>query len=446
MPLVGHTFEFGRDRDALFRRGYREHGDAFTIHLMGKPIAVISGAANNKLFFGETDKALSMNEGYQNLQAAFGEVLFIAGPDAYQNQRPIIQSLFRHEKMAGYVNAMRAETQRWLDSLDDQDEVNISRDLMTLAQSIAGHAFIGEHFREEIGEGFWADYDAIAASIDFLLPPSLPLPRNLRRERAKGRMRELFSQMIARRRANPDQYDDMVAHVMNTPQKDGSFMGNDEIARLFIALLFAGHETTAGQATWTIIELLRNPDYLARVQAEIAEHVTPGMDARGLSRLSYTYAAIDETTRLHPSADVLLRVAKSPLVFGEYTVPEGWAIMVNAANSHGEAGGYSAPERWDPLRQSDGREEGSPFDIMGFGGGVHKCTGMNFAKNEMAVIIMTLFSQFEVELLTQDVHVVMGKGANRVSDTFIKVRRKSAEVSNIALATDAGSAVGAVGD
>ncbi|MEM8536153.1 MAG: hypothetical protein AAGF95_35335, partial [Chloroflexota bacterium] len=43
---------------------------------------------------------------------------------------------------------------------------------------------------------------------------------------------------------------------------------------------------------------------------------------------------------------------------------------------------------------------------------------MNFAKNEMAVIVARLFQQFDVELLTPTPHVVMGKGASHPSRSF----------------------------
>mgnify|MGYP002654043556 CR=1 FL=1 len=43
------------------------------------------------------------------------------------------------------------------------------------------------------------------------------------------------------------------------------------ITGMFISMMFAGHHTTQGTAAWTLIELLRNPDYMARVYAELDE-------------------------------------------------------------------------------------------------------------------------------------------------------------------------------
>ena len=41
--------------------------------------------------------------------------------------------------------------------------------------------------------------------------------------------------------------------------------------------------------------------------------------------------AIDETTRLRPSADLQLRTVEETIHFGEYEVPAGWQVIVNAA-------------------------------------------------------------------------------------------------------------------
>ncbi|NED60652.1 cytochrome P450, partial [Streptomyces sp. SID10244] len=37
------------------------------------------------------------------------------------------------------------------------------------------------------------------------------------------------------------------------------------ITGMFISMMFAGHHTTSGTAAWTLIELLRNPEYMSRV-------------------------------------------------------------------------------------------------------------------------------------------------------------------------------------
>ena len=260
-PLAGHALEFSNNPDQLIRRGIQEHGDIFRLKLLNKNAVVLNGAKLHKFFYLETDKALNINDVYGMLEAAFGQVLFIASNESYENQRPLLQFVFSREKMASYVVAMQAETQRWLDSLGDSGEVNMTREMQVLAQNVAGHAFLGTNFRDELNQEFWQAYETLGRSLDPVLPPHWPLPKFKARDKAKKYIREIFQPIIAKRRANPEAYDDLVVQMLSTPQKDGSMMDDELITSLFMGLIFAGHETTAGQAAWLIYELCQNDQY-----------------------------------------------------------------------------------------------------------------------------------------------------------------------------------------
>lgn len=427
VPLLGHALEFRSEPAGLDRRGHAEHGNIFAIKLASKNVAVVTGAEYNKLFYTETDKSLNISDVYSFLKASFGEVLFIAPHDVYMNQRPILQAIFSREKMAQYVVAMQSEVQKWLDSLGEAGEVDISAAMLMLTQRVAGHAFIGPKYETELHDSFWSDYEAISRSLDMLLPSRLPLPKFIRRDRAKARIRRAMLELIQRRRQNPEQYDDLITHLFQHPLKDGTYMNDDDIITLFMGLLFAGHETTAGQAAWTVIQLLQHPDYLKLVQDEIDQHLPPGteIDGRVLRALTHTYWAVEETSRLKPSAPLQIRLVEQPLEVGGYTIPAGWLMKVSAATSHHQPDQFADSYAYDPLRFSPERNEGkNSYNIVSFGGGLHKCTGMNFAKNEMAVITGLLLQQFDLELVTKDTRVITGMGANRPSPTIIRYRRK----------------------
>ena len=427
LPLVGHALEMIQDRNGLFKRGFEEHGDLFAMKLGPQPALVITGAEYNRIFYTQTNKSLNMQDGYTFLKEAVGEVLFVATQDTYYNQRPALQEVFRRDRMVAYIKAMNIEVQRWLDSLGQSGETDLTLDMLNLTQAVAGHAFIGANFRDELGDDFWKAYEAIGASLDPVLPPNLPLPKFWRRDKAKKKIHNILAGVIQKRRDNPEKYDDLITTLLSTPMKDDTIMSDEEIVTMFMGLIFAGHETTAGQAAWELAFLLQHPDYLEGVQQEIKENLAYGqeIDATVLSQLKQIYYAIDETTRLRPSADTQIRTVKEPITFGEYEIPAGWRIMVSGTTSHFLPDVYENPQQFDPLRYSPERKEGkSPFAIIGFGGGIHKCTGMNFAKNEMAIISALFFQQFNAELLSKDIQVVMGAGANHPSEVRIRYQRK----------------------
>ncbi len=427
LPIIGHIAEMLRDRERLFKRGHAEHGDLFAMKLGPQPVLVITGAEYNRTFYLETDKSLNMQDGYSFLKEAIGEVLFTASQDDYYNQRPALQEVFKRERMVSYLKAMNIEVQRWLDSLGHSGEIDITESMLHLTQYVAGRALIGPDFEQELGAEFWDLYKDISASLDPVLPPNLPLPKFWRRDKAKKKIMTILKGLIQKRRDHPERYDDLITTLLTTPLKDGTTMPDDTIVIMFMGLIFAGHETTAGQAAWVIALLLQHPEYLGLVNAEIRDKAAYGqeIDAGVLSKFDHIFWAIDETTRLRPSADTQLRTVSSPITIGNYEIPAGWRLMVSGATSHFMPGVFSNPEAFDPLRYSPERGEGkNPFAIIGFGGGIHKCTGMNFAKNEMAIITALFLQQFDVELLSQDIHVVAGNGANHPSEVFVRYQRK----------------------
>lgn len=200
------------------------------------------------------------------------------------------------------------------------------------------------------------------------------------------------------------------------------------LLNLMLGLMFAGHETTAGQAAWNVILLLQHPEYLQRVLAEIEAFAPYGEPVTGktLHALTHLGYAVTETERLWPSADMLLRDVDEAIDIGGYHIPAGWKVQVAGEVAHRLPDVFAEPDFYDPLRYASGREEDKSdrFALIGFGGGVHKCTGMNFANNEISVITTLLLQQFDLELVTQRPDVARGTGANRPTPTIIRYLRK----------------------
>ncbi|HEU4324336.1 MAG TPA: cytochrome P450 [Roseiflexaceae bacterium] len=430
LPLIGNILDFARGPDALFAEGYRAHGPVFGVQMGGRRIAVLIGPELHQFFFTETDKRLNISKPYVQLAAMFGQAGFLAPKEVYRDQHPVLYSPFKPEKMGRYVQVMQREVQRWLDSLGEAGVMDITAEMNQLVQEIAGYALMGEDFQQRMGREFWNYYSDLGQKLNVLLPPDWPLPNNIQRDRLKAKIRAMIEPVLEERRRNPDAYDDMLQQFLETPTRSGGPADNETVIALMMGLLFASHETTAGQAAWTVIELLRNPEYQALVHTEIERHLPRGaaLDARSMRALEHVYWAVHEVERLHPSANMLMRVADEPIDVGDYQIPAGWTVLVSAGVAHRLPQIFKDPERFDPLRYAPGREEDRKhgYSLIGFGGGRHKCAGMNFANNEMMVITALLFQQFELELLTPNPGTAYGRGAVRPDRALIRYRRRSA--------------------
>ena len=428
LPVVGHAIQFSQNRTELFERGYKEHGDLFAIKLGNQKAAVCVRPDQFATFFTETDKKLNIQKPYNHLQEMFGEAVFLAPHDKYLAQRPMIMELFRRQKMVDYLRIMQEQVQAWLDSLGQEGSVELTGQLNRLVQDVAGHCFLGSEVHERIGREFWDLYEDLNKGIDPLLPPNLPLPRFIARDRARDRMQEILRPIIQERRNNPEAYNDMIQDVLQHANNSDITLSDEDIINLFLALMFAGHETTAGQAAWTLIMLLKHPDYLEKVQQEIESLTTPGeqFDHRAMAKMDHISWAVREVERLYPSADLQIRYADEDVQIGEYVVPKGWLVQTAVDIGHTLPELWDDPEQFDPTRFSPERAEDKQhrFMMIGFGGGMHKCTGMNFANNEMMIIAAMLFQQYEIELLTPETTIRRGLGANRPSETWIRYKKR----------------------
>ncbi len=428
LPVLGHALEFRQDRTALMRRGFEEHGNLFAIKLANQNVAVLIGPENQKIFFMETDKALGIQKPYRFLRAMFGEVLFLAPHPVYLEHRTVTLEAFRREKMLHYNDVMQEVVQRWLDGLGQAGEIELIREFGKLVQEVAGNCFLGPEVHRQLGREFWNLYADLAAGLDPLLPPDLPLPKFKRRDRAKAALRGILTPVIAERRASPERYDDFLQDLVNKRTPDGRLADEEMIVNLLLGLMFAGHETTLGQAAWTVIMLLQHPDYLSLVRGEIAQVAPPGtpIDAGRLAQLEHIGWAVREVERMRPSVDLLMRTVEQDLEVGDYLLPKGWLAQVAQDVGHNLPELFEDPERFDPLRYAPGRAEDKQhrFALIGFGGGGHKCLGMNFANNEMTIITALLFGQFDLELVTQHPQVHHGLGASRPTPTVVRYRRR----------------------
>jgi sterol 14-demethylase len=304
--------------------------------------------------------------------------------------------------------------------------MELTSQIVDLVKEVAGRCFLGKEINDQLGDDFWVAYDDLSKSLDPVLPPAWPLPKFIRRDRAKRYVRDVLAPLVSERRRQP--VDDPFQMLVETVMKDGELPEEEVIVQLLMALLFAGHETTAGQAAWTVIQLIQNPDYLKRVRDELEVVLGEGtpINQDTLRQLNTLKLAVDETSRMRPSAEIIMRTVDDDLQIGEIVIPAGWMVQTAAAVDHFREDLFEKPFEYDPDRFNKERREDrrEKHAILSFGGGLHTCAGMNFAYNEMMVIAALLFQNYDLEILSGDPVVKRGLGSSRPSKTRLRYTRR----------------------
>jgi sterol 14-demethylase len=429
LPVVGSLFPFLRDRQQFLAEAHARFGPVFRFRLGPERVVALIGKRFHAPFFAETGGALCADKAYASLKAIFGELGLTAPHELYLEQRPFYHAPLRAEMMRRYVTRMQRETEAWLAALPDAGIFELNQTIHELLLAIGMACFFGERFTRDVGPAFAASYGDFSRALSLAIPPRWPTPRNLRRMRAKRRFEALIRPLIAELREKPAEAEDFLANIFTARTRSGRAPTDDEIASLVPGYLFASQETTSGALAWQLIELLGHPEHRALVEAEVAEHLPPGaaVDSGVVRALRHLGCATLEIERLHPPADILMRrVEASVSLDGQALVP-GELALISPALAHRLPEDFPDPARYDPSRFAAERGEKRlrATDLTGFGGGLHRCPGQNFATTVMIVVSALVLRDLDLTLEGPRPGIFYGAGAARPTPTTVRYRKRS---------------------
>lgn len=408
VPLFGNLFSFQKNAVDFLAKSYEKNGPIFSMKFGPKHIAVLIGKENNQFFFNMTDKMLSIREVYQWMIPVFGgdDYTMSACREKYLEQRKTTLAFFTTTRMPYYVASMEKEVGLWIESLGVRGEFDMCQTFANLLMRIAARAFVGSDFRDQMGEEFRKQYEYLAAGVEYFLPTNLPIPRFWRRDAARKKMNEMVSRFIDKRRNSGIVQEDTLQFMMEFKEENGCHLSNEAIVGLVIKLVFAGHETTQSQLTWALIQLLQNPFYIDVIRQEQAQVFAADSQItedklKVLSKLTY---ALKETERMKPISLALMRHNMAGYERGGFHIPKGWMTMISPLVSHRIPEDFPYPHTYNPERFSPEQdpERLQNNSLCGFGGGSHKCFGMNFAYTNMKVILTALLRAYNLELVNSN--------------------------------------------
>jgi sterol 14-demethylase len=274
------------------------------------------------------------------------------------------------------------------------------------------------------------------APINFVLP-WLPIPRNIRRDRAQKKMAELYLEAVrARRKQDRESKEqDMLDILMTTDYRDGTPIPDIEIANLMIALLMGGQHNTSSTGSWIILRLAHDPSLIGELyQEQLAvfgatrASELPPLTYEHLQSLKLHNQMVKETLRLHSPIHSVMRKVKRPMPVPDtpYTIPPSHTLLAAPGFLGRTHENFPDPQTWDPHRwddpdagvppaqaqaqaQKDGADDTVDYGFgavslksirspyLPFGGGRHRCVAERYAYAQLAAILATLVRLLEWE-------------------------------------------------
>jgi sterol 14-demethylase len=385
------------------RRAHAECGELAELRFANQRVVMMYGESAHEAFFRAPEEQLDQAAAYPFMTPIFGEgVVFDATPE--QRQQALRNSSLRDKMMRGHAQVIADETERMIASWGQSGEIDLLDFFAELTIYTSSACLIGKPFREELTAEYATLFKELESGTDAFayVNPHLPLPSFRRRDRARAKLVERIERIIARREAAGRQPDDLVTVLRTLTNDDGTpRYSADQITGMFISMMFAGHHTTSGTAAWTVIELLRHPDELRRVTAELEALYADGSEVsyQALRNIPALEGALKEALRLHPPLIILMRKVQKDFDYKGWTIKAGNTVAASPAVSNRMPEHFPDPDRFDLTRYAGGRDEDRRvFAWLPFGAGRHRCVGAAFAMIQLKAIFSILLRRYEFEL------------------------------------------------
>jgi cytochrome P450 family 135 len=392
MPAAAQTLAWALAPTWLMDQCAKRLGEAFTVTFApsGLKLVMVSDPEAVKAVFTAPPEVAPSGAANSPVAPVMGasSVITLTGPE-HMRQRKLLLAPFHGERMREYEDVVVQATRKDMAGWPLGTPMRLQEHTRAITLEVILRAVFGVE-AERMGP--------LKAAIDDLFAPAQTLllvrfafrrPTGERPTgaigRALDRLDALIYDEIARRRAlgNLEQRTDILSLLMQARDEDGREMSDGELRDELVTLLLAGHETTATSVAWAIERLVRHPDKLERLTAEI--DMADGEQ--------YMTAVANETLRVRPVVPIVVRLLQERLQVGRYSLPAGTRVVPSIYLTNRNARMYEDPLEFRPERFLDAAPE--TFSWIPFGGGIRRCIGASFALMEMKLILRTVLSELQ---------------------------------------------------
>ncbi|KAE8249614.1 hypothetical protein A4X13_0g5141 [Tilletia indica] len=431
-PLLGST-GFYSDRVGFLRKHFGDpesssfHGGARRITVRDSPVVLLAGDKDDaKTFF--YSRTLKFTQAYRKLLSGLpSEITSSAIMDQDKADRMFREHLkqaIRGERLAKLAPLMCEDTIRAVKAIPDWSKGKGTIDpkaltfplLFCMSMRTVGFADLSDkpEVMEELAGYYWAMENASSYWSTFFT--DLPFRSSRTKKESGQKLFAALGKAAYRRVAEDVVEDDTVAMLMDQG------LGADYAVRFVVSSLFAAIINSTSMSMWIMLYLGAHPELRQRANKELFDYLDSmaGRQGSGWGQKSRVEQlqelSLDEWEHGFPTIEATLKETmrtvmdgtvfrlntsdsnkgdNSPKVHGE-NIRKGEFLGYWIGSTHFNSKIYSNPLRWDPDRWARG--EGSrDMDFLGWGAGMHPCTGMRFAKLEIKNFTTTMLALMDWE-------------------------------------------------
>ncbi|KAK0459209.1 fatty acid hydroxylase [Desarmillaria tabescens] len=416
VPFLGNTRDLDRDVPIQsFILLAKTYGEIYQLDLLGgrRIICINSHALANEISDEKRFKK-SLAPSLYEVRNLVGDGLFTAFGDE-ENWDRILMPAFGTMSVRGMLDDMKDICGQLLlkwERFGPHEVIDPATDFTRLALDTIAYCTMSYRLNSFYTE---TQPPFVKSMVDFLkesfvrtkrphLVQALMRSATAKYENDRKIMRELANSIIADRKQNPIDKKDLLDRMLNAKDpKTGQGLSEESIGYNLLTFLIAGHETSSGMMTFTVYYLLKNPDKMRKLRAEIDE-VLGGrpLEVEDFDKLPYLTAVMRESLRLGPTASgrTAAPLEDTTLGGGKYFVKAGSALTIQTYIMHRDPKVWGEDaEEFRPERMMDGKFEALPPNAwQPFGYGLRGCIGRPFAWQEVMLVLASILQKFDLSL------------------------------------------------
>jgi cytochrome P450 len=175
--------------------------------------------------------------------------------------------------------------------------------------------------------------------------------------------------------------DDLLTDLVEARVEGETPLTDEEIMSIMQQFMVAGNETTTSTLAGGLLQLIRNPDQMAKAKAAAG-----GRDPKLIGNL------VEEALRYETPTAGMWRIVKEDTELGGQAIPAGAVVQLRYAAANRDPKKFENPDKFD-IERTNARAH------QAFGKGPHMCVGNMLSRKEMLVAFDELLERlgnFEV--------------------------------------------------
>jgi cytochrome P450/CRP-like cAMP-binding protein len=378
LPLLGNALDLMGDPAPFLVKNYQRFGPVYRVNAAHHRLLVVAGPEANQFFMkGVGAQALENRRAFAVMKKELNgqNLIFAQDGQRHREVRHLLRPAYSREMLDRNLPNIGAALEAVIRTFPVGQSIPLRLLIQRLIAELLSCSVLGRSPEKIFDDLVFFQTNLIEAFLGNLTAWRVRRPRY---RRAKAELFAFARHILdEHRHTTAPQGERTIADIVLAGTLGGQPLSDDDLTAFTLGPILSGLDTTASTCAFLMYELLRQPELLKQILAEIDETFSDGApSATDLRNMRTFRGAFLETLRLHPVAPGIIRHAAEPFEFHGYRVEAGQEVLVAISVPNFLPQFFPDPQRFDIERYYPPRREDRQDGVFNpWGVGPHLCLG-----------------------------------------------------------------------